>query len=809
MGTSSVTNPGSSSSNNVSSSSSSILPTVTNLRKNINLGWLNAHTHDADTNTNNNHHLSSLLIPVSYIKDSVESRLPFLSTEIDTLFGGGLTKGSVTLVSGPPGVGKSTLLLQLAILLCRGNRTDETNNKQPYHYFFQQRMIHNNDSSATLSLSSSASSSSAAATIPSTNTPNLVAYISGEEAAGQLRSRTNRLKVDAPGLLVLNETRIENILEQLDTTLQLTKEGINNTTTTSSSSSSLPPLAAVIIDSIQTMFTDSSTSLAGSPAQVRECTARFVSWAKATNVPVILVGHVTKQGDIAGPRVLEHMVDTVMMIEGEESTSSVLESNYSNSSFSHQTHRIIRSIKNRFGSTNEVAILSMTNEGFIESTSSRMFLSHIPEEDTLVSSSYIHHRPNGCSVGVTTEGSRALVVELQALITKSSNPYPRIRSMGVINDRVHMLCAVLNAHAQATLRKLSNQRISMKNSSNSFVSSSASEPPQRITTKVYTALPSYSKLSTENSSPSSSSSAPSRLPPLNMCDILVNVVGGLRISDPTTDAAIVLAIASSYTSIPIPSYSIFIGEVGLGGEIRKCINIENRIKAAKLAGFRIMYIPKNSLKDTKTIIQQGLKIVEVRNVQEMINIALQQSIDELAKNQSSSQNNDENFDEINNYIDQQRSNEYRPRSSSTIMSSLDSSIDDLTDESLMNSSENLSTSSSFTDYKINNNQQIMELLNRIRKRSTKTSFATTDESDTFPPPSIENRSIPYRPMGEDGSDDTLIDDKETDSHDTNETYKNPNPTATSDVPDRGPAGLDSTEDWDITNQEEEEQNQKK
>ena len=722
-----------------SSSSTSSIPSakdnILTLRKNINLGWLNTHSSSSTESlsspdiNNNNNHLSSLLVPISSIKDSVKSRLIFGSNEIDTLFGGGLTKGSVTLVSGPPGVGKSTLLLQLAVLLCRGEREGI-----PYSNFFQQ-------------------------TIPSkkseTNSPispNLVAYISGEEAAGQLRSRTNRLKVEAPGLLVLNETRMESIIEQLDTTLQITKESSTN-------NKSLPPLAAVIIDSIQTMFTDASSSLAGSPAQVRECTTRLISWAKATNIPIILVGHVTKQGDIAGPRVLEHMVDTVMMIEGEENMSNIMESNYNNSSYTHQTHRIIRSIKNRFGSTNEVAILSMTNEGFVESTSSRMFLSHVPEEiedSNNTASSYIHHRPNGCSVGITTEGSRALVVELQALITKSFNPYPRIRSMGIMNDRIHMLSAVLSAHAQATLRKLANQRIQMLSSSIS----------PNITTKVYSSLSSSTKPQTNGST---------RLPSLNMCDVLINIVGGLRISDPTTDAALVLAIASSYTSIPIPSYSLFIGEVGLGGELRKCINIDNRIKAAKLAGFQIIYIPKGSLPD---INNKGIKIIEVRNVHEMITVALQKSLDELLSNAqytNINQSYDENIDEINNYSSNDNETKMNTRKPIIPSSSLDSSLDDDNDNI---DEDQLSLSK---DIPMNNNQQIMELLNRVRKRKEPSNSETN-----------ENIRIAH-PLGADASEDII--DEEVDPQDRSEKERN--------FPERGPAGLDSTEDWDITNQEEE------
>jgi DNA repair protein RadA/Sms len=235
-------------------------------------------------------------------------RILFESRELDRLFGGGIVPGSVTLVGGPPGVGKSTLLLQMAALLCRGVRGD-----RPYREFFARHGAGGSPEEG--SRDGGITDSSAASEPLESRALAHVAYVSGEESASQLHARASRLGVDAPGLLVLNETRVEDILAQLDVVagaLHRAASGrgvVGAPDHAASSSLPRPPFAAVIIDSIQTMFTDATPAAAGSVTQVRECAVRLLQYAKLTGVPVLLVGHVTKAGDLAGPRVLEHLVD--------------------------------------------------------------------------------------------------------------------------------------------------------------------------------------------------------------------------------------------------------------------------------------------------------------------------------------------------------------------------------------------------------------------------------------------------------------------------------------------------------------------
>ena len=442
-------------------------------------------------------------------------RLSFGSTELDRLFGGGLLYGSTTLIAGSPGVGKSTLLLQIAALLCRGHVLNKVTPKVNYASFFCN--------STTLSKSVIESSS--------------VVYVSGEEAVSQLRDRAYRLKIDAPGLLVLNESRVEGILAELD---MLTS-----------------PPSAVIVDSAQTLFTDSSTSAAGSVSQVKESALRLIQWAKATNVPVMISGHVTKSGDVAGPRTLEHMVDTVLFMEAEEAVSGGLlgsggsdsvSSSSLSSAFFH-SHRLIRCIKNRFGSSNEIGLFEMTEQGFIESSASSLFLSN-----SLPGSDQTQKRPNGCAVAVTTEGSRAICVEVQALSVQQAGPYPRHRSAGISSERLYTIAVVLAKHA-------------------------------KIRTNV---------------------------------DLLASVVGGLKIAgDPAADLAIAAAIISTISNRPSPSYSCFLGEIGLGGEIRAVARLGDRLKAASQLGFSTVYIPASV-----NIVSSefGLRIVKLRNVKELASL---------------------------------------------------------------------------------------------------------------------------------------------------------------------------------------------
>jgi DNA repair protein RadA/Sms len=552
---------------------------------------------------------ASHLVPLRSVPDGLASaRARFGSTELDMLFGGGLTLGSVTLVGGSPGVGKSTLLLQMAALLCKSERDGK-----PYADFFRN---------------TPPSSTPTPAPTPTTSPHPVVAYISGEEAAGQLRSRAARLGVDAPGLLVLNETRIESVLEQLEAA---------GAALGPASHPAASPFTAVIVDSIQTMWTDASTSPAGTVGQVRECAARLVAWAKATGTPVLLVGHVTKSGDLAGPRVLEHMVDAVMMVEGEESLGSGGSGgggggggDGGGAAFFH-SHRVLRCLKNRFGSTHEVAIFQMTHDGFVESSATRMFLSHAPGDGA---SEAPPSGPPGCAVTVTTEGSRALAVEVQALCARASGPYPRHRAMGISNDRLHMLTAVLTQHTQGLLKSIRAATTASAAGRDDDEAASDDDggehgngdPRARaLASLLHQQRQQRRSPSSSSSSGTSSASSPTSVS-LNWSDVLVNVVGGLRVSDPSSDAAVAVAIASSATSAPAPPATVFIGELGLGGELRGGGRLEDRLRAASAAGFRRAFVPRGSVPrgrngSTPSTVA-GVSVVEVRTIGEMVERAL-------------------------------------------------------------------------------------------------------------------------------------------------------------------------------------------
>lgn len=483
----------------------------------------------------------SQFVPLASVQDSVADRTSFGNHELDRLFGGGLTVGSVTLFSGPPGVGKSTLLLQMCALLCGSDM-----NGNPYASVFDASV------SAAAPHPPSVAPSTSILSPQQRQQPYSVAYVSGEEAAGQIRSRAKRLKIDAPGLLVLNETRVETILDQLEA-------AGDKLSASTGSEATRPPFAAVIVDSIQTLYSDASPGAAGSVGQVKDCAARMVAWAKATGVPVILVGHVTKAGDIAGPRVLEHMVDTVMQIEGEESVGAQAGDGGGGGGFN-GGHRVVRCTKNRFGSTNEVGVFEMGDHGFVESRSHRMFLSHAPngeQQGADQGGDGLQNQqlpPSGCGVGVTTEGSRALAVEVQALCTRATGPYPRHRATGLSVDRLHLVSAVLARHAQPVVRLLRPQWRGVN---------------------------------------------------LSYHDVMINIVGGLRVSDPAMDCATAMAVVSSALSVPLPTATIFIGEVGLGGELRGAGRLEDRLKAASQVGFTTAYVPASSVAHRRQQQQQG------------------------------------------------------------------------------------------------------------------------------------------------------------------------------------------------------------
>lgn len=369
--------------------------------------------------------------------------------ELDRVLGGGLVVGSVVLLAGEPGIGKSTLLMQLC-----GKLAGDTK----------------------------------------------VLYVSGEESGAQLKIRADRLEVAPDSLYILTDTAIEAVISEYE---KVSPE-------------------VIIIDSIQTMSSERSASAPGSIAQVRECASLIMSRAKSDGVSVILVGHVNKEGGIAGPKVLEHMVDAVLYFEGERS----------------QSHRIIRGIKNRYGSTNEIGVFEMTDSGLAEvANPSEMLLSGRPDG---VSGS--------CAVCVM-EGSRPIVAEVQALVVQSAYPSPKRTADGLDYNRMCLLLAVLE------------KRLGMR---------------------------------------------------LSSCDVYLNVVGGLKITEPAVDAAVALAIMSSVKDIAIPKDLIIMGEIGLSGEFRAVSSAKQRAAEAYRLGFTKIALPKRG--KTADISVKGADIIQINSI---------------------------------------------------------------------------------------------------------------------------------------------------------------------------------------------------
>lgn len=393
--------------------------------------------------------------PLSSITAGNEKRTTTGIKEFDRVLGGGVVEGSVILVGGDPGIGKSTLLIQAASNL-------RTNGK--------------------------------------------VLYVSGEESPEQIKLRASRLQINSDDILLLPETNLE---------------GIINAATDSSPS-------VVIIDSIQTIFTEEIPSAPGSVGQVRECAARLTSFAKKTSTPLFIIGHVTKDGAIAGPRVLEHIVDTVLYFEGDRGHS----------------YRILRTVKNRFGSTNEIGVFEMTEAGLIEiNNPSGLFLSERPSDAT------------GSVVVSCIEGTRPILVELQALVSPTTFGMPRRTCMGVDFNRVNLLIAVLEKIGGLHLGGM---------------------------------------------------------------DVFVNVVGGLKITEPAVDLGIVAAITSSFREIPFDPETVVFGEIGLSGEIRAVSQIEARLKEASKVGFKKVIMPETSLMRIND--KSGLNTKGVRNIHEFLEV---------------------------------------------------------------------------------------------------------------------------------------------------------------------------------------------
>ncbi len=309
-----------------------------------------------------------------------------------------------------------------------------------------------------------------------------VMYVSGEESAAQIALRAQRIDLDAPNLDILPEIQLEKIISAI--------------------SSSRPRVA--VIDSIQTIYSESLSSAPGSVAQVRECAAQLTRLAKSTGVSLVLVGHVTKEGNLAGPRVLEHIVDTVLYFEGD----------------THSSFRLVRAIKNRFGAVNELGVFAMTDKG----------LKGVSNPSALFLSQHSDVVPGAC-VLVTQEGTRPLLVEIQALVDSSHVPNPRRLALGLEQHRLAMLLAVLHRHA---------------------------------------GIACFDQ------------------------DVFLNAVGGVKINEPAADLAVLLAIQSSIKNKALPKDLVVFGEVGLAGEIRACPRGQERLKEASKLGFRRAIIPKSN-----------------------------------------------------------------------------------------------------------------------------------------------------------------------------------------------------------------------
>lgn len=386
-------------------------------------------------------------------------RLSISITEFSRVLGGGLVPGSLVLVGGDPGIGKSTLLLDVAATIANQHGT-------------------------TL-------------------------YVSGEESSRQIKMRADRMKVAAHDLFLVTETRYNNILNHVQ---------------------ELSPIL-LIVDSIQTTFAEDLTSAAGSVSQVRECASRFQELAKTTGVSVILVGHVTKEGTIAGPRVLEHIVDTVLHLEGDP----------------FHRYRLLRSVKNRFGPTSEVGVFEMVEKGMVE----------VPNPSEAFLAERNINSP-GSAIAVTLEGTRPLLIEIQALASPTTFSNPRRTANGVDYNRLLLLTAVL-------------------------------------TRRVHI--------------------------PLSEKDVFVNVIGGMQIKEPAADLAIAVSIASGVKDRPIHADMAFVGEIGLSGEIRAVSQLETRLKEAAKLGFKRCVVPRSAQKRL-TATPKGLTLIGCRTLAEAIDVAL-------------------------------------------------------------------------------------------------------------------------------------------------------------------------------------------
>ncbi|MDQ1613726.1 MAG: hypothetical protein QOG00_3657 [Pyrinomonadaceae bacterium] len=395
--------------------------------------------------------------PVAFadIESQDDVRVSTGITEFDRVLGGGIVPGSLVLIGGDPGIGKSTLLLEVADKLSANGAR--------------------------------------------------VLYVSGEESERQIKMRGERLGVEAKNLYLLPETNLESIFTEIER----------------------EEPGAVIVDSIQTVFSSQIESAPGSVSQVREVAGRFLTFAKSRGVPVFLIGHVTKDGSIAGPKALEHIVDTVLYFEGDR----------------HHNHRIVRATKNRFGAANELGVFEMTGTGLKPvANPSEIFLQERPENAA------------GSVVMVSMEGTRPMLVEVQALVSSAQYNYPLRKAQGYAEGRLALLIAVLEKRVKG-----------------------------------------YN---------------------LREKDVFINVAGGLDIDEPAADLGVVAAIASSFSDAPLDGQTAVFGEVGLTGEVRGAMQAQVRAREAQTLGFKKLIMPASNAEGLQRLL--GLRVVGVRTVEEAL-----------------------------------------------------------------------------------------------------------------------------------------------------------------------------------------------
>jgi DNA repair protein RadA/Sms len=402
-----------------------------------------------ETKTSSTRSTSTKATSITEVKQENITRFSSGSKELDLVLGGGIVPGSLTLIGGSPGIGKSTLLLKIAGNLAKVNRP--------------------------------------------------VLYVSGEESAGQIKLRADRLQANEKELYLLPEINLQTILNEINS----------------------KNYGFIIIDSIQTLYSDETPSAPGSVTQVRTITFELMRVAKSLEIPIFIIGHITKDGSIAGPRVLEHMVDTVLYFEGDPNSEL----------------RLLRGFKNRFGSTNEVGIFEMSKNGLLdaETMAGRFF-----NKEKLSS---------GSALTVMMEGSRPIIIEIQALVSEAYG-HPKRSSTGFDNNRLNMLLALLE-------KKLDL--------------------------------------------------------PLGTYDVFVNISGGIKINEPAADLAIIAAILSSYRNRELSSETLFLGEVSLTGEIREISALGQRLKEIETQGFKKAIVPTKPLEKTSIkcfVANEVSKVVE-------------------------------------------------------------------------------------------------------------------------------------------------------------------------------------------------------